>query len=130
MVDNLKNLTNNLGFIDEGEEFSSGQPVDFASILWRQLDRILKAGSYGADRLYVNSVNELHQILLPHHDKEYRAFMEDIHDKFAVALLEYPPHKRDQIIPQLEKKMAFRMFGQLIKLMTKKGLLPEKAISR
>ena len=117
-----------INFIDETDDFSSGQPIEFASILWRQIDRILKAGSYGADRLYINSVNELHQILLPHHDKDYRAFIDDRRKEFLEILQEYPPSKRDKIFFQLEKKMAYQMFGELIRLMTKKGLLPEKGI--
>ena len=119
---------NSLEFMDIDDDRSTSKPVDFAFLLWKQLDRILKTGSYNATPLYVSSVLELHQILKPFHDKKYIEFIKSLKDNFEIQIAETHPRDRDSLRPILEKKMAFEMFGALVQLMTNKSLLPAKAL--
>lgn len=118
-------------YIDTSEHDGEycGIKIDFASLLWQQLNRILKAGSYGANKIYVSSVLELHQVLAPHHSQKYLALIDKLQVQCAETLARYPPAQREKVRPELERKLAFVMFGELNKLMTIKGLLPEKAIN-
>lgn len=127
-ISDTDSFYDDLQFISPEADEWTGQPVEMATLLWRQVDRIMKAGTYNVDHIYVSGVMELHQFLYPYHTREYVACYDKLKKDMITELNKINPKQRDAIRPKLEKRLCFVLFGKQIELMTNRGILPVKAL--
>ena len=123
-----KHNPNEVQFIDPDTDEWLGRDVDFSTLIWRQLDRIMKAGTYNCDAVYTNGVMELHQVLQPYHSPWYTTEYDKLKKQLDEAISKIHPNQRNTLMPKLEKRFAFLLFGNQIVLMTNCGILPVKAL--
>src|SRR3990167_6631296 len=74
-----------------------GAKIDFSLILLRQLDRILKALSFGYESEFIQSVKALEVLLTPYRDKRY-------FEEFNVVIMKFKL-KEEKIRPDDNKAL-------------------------
>ena len=102
-----------------------GAKIDFSLILLRQLDRILKALSFGYESEFIQSVKALEVLLTPYRDKRY-------FEEFNVVIMKFklkeekirPDDNKALILMDLEYEKAIEIYGLLMGLINRKAFIP------
>lgn len=124
----LQNM-DNIEYIDFDDPTEyGGRDVDYSTLLWRQIDRILKAGTYGIDEVYITGVLELYRMLEPYWDVRFIDWYTVTKQKYMNLVDEVEPNKQGGMMKNVERQFAHVLFGKLMALMTNRGLLPMKAL--
>jgi len=116
-------------FLDVERDSTIHTKLDYASILFRQIERIMLAAHQGITVTYIDNIENLSMMLSPYTDKLFEEDKKEIKKRVKLTVgnmgVQYTEAGK---ITDVEKEAAKDMFIALMKLMARKAFLPPESI--
>lgn len=103
--------------------------LDFEILLAKQIDRILFSYSSGYDEQFIRSVRALELSMSPYFDKRYNSSIKEIEETEAIRMKRGHPSEREARRNHIATKISLRKYTELMKLMSRRALIPERSIT-